>query len=310
MWRQLAYGMATFIPGVGRLRSKGTGGTDSARYCYSIWLRHTVMAARNGLDPHPAVIAELGPGDSLGIGLAGLLSGCDRYVAFDVVRHASAAGNIAVLDELVRLFRDRAAIPGDDEFPHAKPKLSDYGFPSAILPESRLEKSLATERTESIRASISDMDSKSSRLQYRVPWSDGSVVEPGTIDMIYSQAVLEHVNDVAATQAATYSWLRPGGFVSHQVDFRCHGTATEWNGHWRYPDLLWALIKGRRPYLLNRMTHSQHLAAIRNAGFDVVCDDRQVSSSHFGRDELAARFREIPPEDLTTSGAFFQAVKR
>jgi len=294
---------------VSRLRSRGTGGTDSARYCYSIWLRHIVMAARNGLDPHPAVIAELGPGDSLGIGLAGLLSGCERYYAFDVVRHASMAGNLAILDELVRLFSERADIPGDSEFPHAKPKLQDYRFPSAILPDERLEKSLAAERIKGIRASLGDMGSRTSRVQYRVPWSDAGVLEPGTVDMIYSQAVLEHVNDVAATQAATRSWLRPGGFVSHQVDFRSHGTASEWNGHWRYPDLLWALIKGRRPYLLNRMTHSQHLAAIRNAGFEIVCDDRQVASSQFGREELAARFRNIPPEDLTTSGAFFQAVK-
>lgn len=310
MWRQLAYGMATFIPGVSRLRSKGTGGTDSARYCYSVWLRHVVMAAANGLDPHPAVIAELGPGDSLGIGLAGLLSGCDRYFAFDVVRHASTPGNLAILEELVRLFRERADIPGDSEFPHAKPKLQDYRFPSTILNDARLVESLDAARIATIRASLGDMDSRTSRVQYRVPWSDSGVLEPGTVDMIYSQAVLEHVNDVAATQAATYSWLRPGGFASHQVDFRCHGTASEWNGHWRYSDLLWMLIKGRRPYLLNRMTHSQHLTAIRNAGFDVVCDDRQVSSSHLGREELAARFRDIPPVDLTTSGAFFQAVKR
>ncbi len=33
-------GMATYIPGIYGLVSKYTGGTDSARYCYSVWLRH------------------------------------------------------------------------------------------------------------------------------------------------------------------------------------------------------------------------------------------------------------------------------
>jgi len=82
--RQLAYGIATFIPGIQSLRQKGTGGTDTSRYCYTIWLRHLVMAKSNGLNFHPKVVAELGPGDSLGIGLAALISGSDKYFAFDV----------------------------------------------------------------------------------------------------------------------------------------------------------------------------------------------------------------------------------
>ncbi len=310
MLRQLAYGIATFLPGVHHLRSRGTGGTNSARYCYSVWLRHIVKAARNGLVPHPGTIAELGPGDSLGIGLAGLVSGCRQYVAFDVVRHASARENARILEELIGLFRSRAEIPGDDEFPHTKPKLDDYRFPTDLFPDEHLEAALAPTRLEKIRTSVSAPDAPGSLIRYRVPWHDSRVLEPESVDMIYSQAVLEHVNDLPSTQAAMHSWLRRGGYMSHQIDFRCHGTATEWNGHWRYGDLLWTLIKGRRPYLLNRLTHSQHLEAILRAGFEVVQDDRQLSPSRYSRDDLAPRFRNIPPDDLTTSGAFVQAVKR
>lgn len=32
------------------------------------------MAKKNGLNPYPKIVAELGPGDSLGIGLADTLS--------------------------------------------------------------------------------------------------------------------------------------------------------------------------------------------------------------------------------------------
>ncbi|MBM4372890.1 MAG: hypothetical protein FJ098_14650, partial [Deltaproteobacteria bacterium] len=78
--RQLLWGIATFVPGVRFLDRRGTGGTGSARYCYSVWLRHLVLAKDRGLlDQVPATVAELGPGDSIGIGLAALLSGATAY---------------------------------------------------------------------------------------------------------------------------------------------------------------------------------------------------------------------------------------
>ena len=36
--RSMLSGIATYLPGATRVRA--TGGTDSARYCYSVWLRH------------------------------------------------------------------------------------------------------------------------------------------------------------------------------------------------------------------------------------------------------------------------------
>ena len=151
---QLIYGIATFVPGVNQYLPKKTGGTDSARYCYSVWLRHLVMAKSNGLNPYPKIVAELGPGDSLGIGLAALISGSEKYFAFDVVKHANTERNIKIFDELVTLFRNREAIPGDDEFPEVKPYLDEYHFPADILDESRLKDALEVSRIQKIRNSI------------------------------------------------------------------------------------------------------------------------------------------------------------
>ena len=124
--RRIALNLATLVPGVASIppvraylakRRTGTRGTDSARYCYTVWMRHLVMASRSGLLTTPRIIAELGPGDSLGTGIAGLLCGASRYYAFDVVEHASTQRNVAILRALVPLFRDRAAIPDAAEFP-------------------------------------------------------------------------------------------------------------------------------------------------------------------------------------------------
>jgi hypothetical protein len=305
--KKILIGLSTYIPGLNDYR--GTGGTDSARYCYSVWLRHLVMAKRNGLIPYPKVVAELGPGDSLGIGLAALLSGCNKYFAFDVVEHANIDRNLKVFDELVILFKNRVEIPGLDEFPEVKPYLESYNFPRDILDDSRLTFALEKTRLERIRASISNTHRKDSLIEYRVPWFDSDVIEKESVDMIYSQAVLEHVDDLINTYKTMHLWLKSDGFMSHQIDFKCHGTADEWNGHWAYTNLSWKLIRGRRPYLLNREPHSTHIRILKEQNFNIVCDQLVKSKSNFTRRDLARKFKSITDDDLITSGSFIQAVK-
>lgn len=308
--RPLIRGLSTYVPGIRQLTAPGTGGTDSARYCYSVWLRHLVMARNNGLDPYPRTVAELGPGDSLGIGLAALISGCDAYFALDVVEYAAPEGNLAVFDELVGLFRDRVAIPGEDEFPKAKPYLDSYEWPDGLFDDLRLGNALQDSRLARIRQSIADPHGAGSLIRYMVPWSDAGVLRDESVNMLYSQAVLEHVDDLPGVYGAMRRWLKPAGYMSHQVDFRSHGTTDEWNGHWACSDLMWRLIKGKRPYLLNRAPHSTHLTILEQQGFAIVCDQIVRTPSNLAREELAPRFRSLTDDDLTTSGAFIQAVKQ
>ena len=73
--RALAKGILSFIPSANsiligsRLARSRLGGADSARYCYSVWLRRMVMAYDHGLPANPRVVAELGPGASLPMSL-------------------------------------------------------------------------------------------------------------------------------------------------------------------------------------------------------------------------------------------------
>src|SRR5215813_9347467 len=106
-------GIATFIPGIRNFVAQKTGGTDSARYCYAVWLRHLLMAYENGLPLHPKVVAEIGPGDSFGIGLAALISGAEKYYALDIVDYANYERNSEVFSELVQLFKNKENIPDE-----------------------------------------------------------------------------------------------------------------------------------------------------------------------------------------------------
>lgn len=307
--KQLLYGISTYLPGLSRFHAKGTGGI-TARYCYAVWLRHLVMASKNGLlTTPPKIVGELGPGDSVGIGLAALLSGAEMYYGMDVVRHASLRQNIKILDELVDLFRKKEGIPDEREFKNLKPHLDSYKFPSEILTDEHLASCLASDRIEKIRNSFEDCNNTMSMIRYTAPWYSADLIKSESIDMIYSQAVLEHVDDLRGTYQAMHLWLKPGGYISHQIDFKCHGLADHWNGHWAFSDITWRLMRGRRAYLLNRQPHSTHIKLLKEAGFEIVCDEKIKLLSRIHHEQLAEPFKNMPEEDMVISAAFVQAVK-
>jgi len=306
--KQLIYGAFTFIPGVNKLREKPTGGTVSARYCYSVWLRHLVMADMNQLNTNPEVVAELGPGDSLGIGLASILTGADSYYAFDIVKYANIENNLLIFDELVELFKKRVDIPGEEEFPRVFPKLDNYTFPNKLLNEKRMNLALNEERLKKIRSCIANPESNTI-IRYFAPWDSKNSINEESVDLIFSQAVLEHVDSLDSVYRTMNNWLKPGGFVSHQIDFKSHGFAREWNGHYQYSDFLWMLIKGKRPYLINREPLQTHIDILNDIGFKICFLERVKMHSTISIEDLPSKYKTITNEDLLTSGCFFEAIK-
>jgi hypothetical protein len=270
------------------------------------------MNVRYGLKNYPKVIAEIGPGDSLGTGVGAMISGVEIYYAFDVVQYANTVRNVQIFEELVDLFRHREDIPNEDEFPEVLPRLSDYRFPSDILSDQWLEKALQPERIDSIRKAVLSLKQNDNRgrISYVVPWYETRVIADSSVDFIFSQAVLEHVDDLSSTYRALCRWLKPGCFMSHVIDFRSHNITKPWNGHWSYSSRLWKLVRGKRPYLINRQPHSVHLAHLEQCRFDVVCDARISDTSGISRKELASEFKYISDEDLTLSLAFLIALKK
>jgi len=290
-------------------------GGVSARYGYAVWMRHVVCARDFGLTGIPEVVAELGPGNALGVGIAALLCGASRYYALDVVAYTSPQDNVAMVHELVELLQTGASIPDAREFPEILPQLENYAFPRNIVTEAALARSLRPKRVEAILAAFRepgvnvDCDGEAIRAQYSVPWNESRVIERNSVDFLVSQAAMEHVEDLRSAYKAMMEWLKPGGITTHQVDFRCHYTADEWNGHWAYNDLHWRVIKGKRPYLLNREALSGQLRYAVEAGFEVLGSINQTSREGIGRDSLAKRFRSLSDLDLETKSAFIALRK-
>lgn len=286
----------------------GTGGTVSARYCYSVFFRHRIIAARHGLMKTPSRVVELGPGDSLGIGLMALLTGSNYYVAIDAVRHASPHTNLAVFDALVCLLKNRTPIPFDNECAEIRPELDSYEFPGEIFNETLLERALAPDRLQEIRKLLTE-NSPSDVIQYLAPFGEMSGIPSESVDWIFSQAVMEHVDEPQETYHQCLRCLKPGGIMAHQIDFRSHETAPEWNGHWKYPQWLWNTMRGKRPWFVNRLTYSDHRHMQVKAGFQILSDERQILAEGIARKQLARKFQSITDMDLSTAGALFVSAK-
>jgi SAM-dependent methyltransferase len=264
----------------------------------------------------PKVVAELGPGRSVASGLAALLSGADTYICYEVEPHFDLDGALAELKELVELFRQRADLvaPSTSD---VRPRLDSYHFPlEAVGGLHRLEQGLQPERVRAIRDALrrsakgTAPTSAPVRIEYVTSWDRlAATLNHHPVDMVFSQAVMQYVEDVGQAYRHCFRWLRSGGWMSHQIDFSAHETACVWSGHWSYSDLVWRIIRGRKPFFLNRKPLSSHVDFARSAGFDLVAAVLTMDTNGIGRDELAPRFRHLTDQDLKTRSGFLLCRK-
>jgi hypothetical protein len=305
--KAVAKGLATFVLPASACNRR-TGRSDEAAYCYSVFLRHLVKAARGNGMPFPRVIAELGPGDSIGIGLAGLIAGAERYFGLDVRAYACGERNLGVFDGLVELFRARTAIPCGATMLKVKPRLDDWTFPHDLLPEEHLAAALSPDRIARLRAAL--VQGSGEAVEYSAPWWQAENIRYSSIDWVFSQAVMEHVDDLPGTYGACAAWLRPGGWMTHQIDFKSHGIDPLWNGHLAHSPLLWRMIRGARPFLLNRQPVSAHVGEIRRAGFELLAHETVRQEGGLERARMAPQLSPLfDDDDIRTANAFLVARK-
>jgi hypothetical protein len=310
--KPLIKGLLTFIPGMNSILPKGkTGGTDTAEYCYGVWLKHLTILFSNGINTMPNTIAELGPGDSIGLGLAAMLSGVNNYYALDVVRFSNTTHNLKVFDELVNLFKTRAAARLKPGWPDYDMYLDERYFPSNILTEELLELSLSEERIQLIRNALVNPGSQDEgvSIKYYVPWNNNIIIEKESVDLIVSHSVLEHVVDLESTYQAMSIWLKSKGMMSHQIDLESHGLSEKWNGYRAYSEIFWKMLVGNRPWLINRQPCSVHMELINKYGFKVICHLKNYRTDGIQRSQLSSRWMAISDDDLACSGTFIQAQK-
>lgn len=276
-------------------------------------MRHLITASPNLLC-FPKTILELGPGDSLAVGLSALISGVEKVYALDIIPCVSdTKETIQTFDNLVNLFFEKALIPTDKEFIDIKPTLESSSFPAGVLPDDLLNSSMDPMRLELIRSSLVKRGGSSSHddqsIVHLMSNSATTIIRPESLDMVVSQAVMEHVGNVETVYRDLYGWLKPGGIMSHMIDFQSHGVTETWNGHWAYSDFHWRIITGKRTCFLNRWTFSMHLEAIQRAGFILLRLLTYKDHYVFDRPGEIYKSDKISLSDFEITGAVIQAAK-
>ena len=202
-------------------------------------------------------------------------------------------------------------VPHGEGFEKIKPFLDSYAFPQEILNDQIMSIQLSGDRIEAIENALQGEPATNIGVHYRSDYNRDSIVE-NSCDLIISQAVLERVRNIEELYNWMAHWLKKGGAISHQIDFKSHGTALDWNGHWTYNENQWKIARNQKTFRnLNRWPFSAHVRAIEAAGFEILFTKRVETPSSVNRRHLARRWKEtVTDEDLKTSGAYIIARKK
>ena len=147
-------------------------------------------------------------------------------------------------------------------------------------------------------------------VDYRVETLEDTELPAETFDIIYSQAVMEHVQDPERCVRQLARLLRPGGVTSHQIDLRDHRGTDRPLEFLVHSDRAWRLAMSHRQFT-NRWRRSDWVAAFEGAGFRIVearaTERTEVSDAQ--RSSLHPRFAGKPLDDLAVIGVLLVAAK-
>lgn len=292
--------------GMFRLLFRHTATTEiSSRYYYAVWMRHLHYISKFYYLKTPFKILEIGPGDSLGVGLAALFSGANCYYGIDIINYLNCQLNLKIFDELVALFKSRTCIPDEKEFPVLRPIVNNYGFPQDILTDDLLEFTMNKERLESIRLElINPFNVNNKYIRVFIPWSKNTLIESNSIDIIMSQAALQSVQGLDNIYEAMKLWIKPGGLMSHTIDFGSIGYSKRWNGNWTFSDWEWKVIVGLRKYAVNREPYSKYLAMNKKYKMKLLIDIPMEQKNELSDLQIARKFKYLSRTDLSVANAY------
>jgi SAM-dependent methyltransferase len=200
------------------------------------WLAELERYLGPGAGVEGKSVLEIGPGSDLGAGLYLLACGAACYRAVDKFRLAASAPQ----SFYARLFeRLRAQVPHCD--------------------------------LESLRRAVGDVPGAvDGRLQYvvRSDFNIAAAVPERSVDVVFSNAAFEHLDDVENTLHQISRTVRPGGVLVSEVDLRTH---SRWirdkdpNNIYRYSDRTYRRF--RFPGIPNRVRPQQYRECLEANGW-------------------------------------------
>ena len=248
------------------------GRMDSSEYALRIFNSHTEKTGLSN-DLCDKTVLEIGPGDSIATAIIAKAHGA-RAILVDT--GAFVRSDIEPYLELVRVL--------------SRQRLSPPDLSGCLTIDDILVRCGARYMTEGLK-SIASIESES-------------------VDLIFSQAVLEHVSkrEFRETLQECRRILRPDGICSHQVDLRDHLDGALNN--LRFSERIWeSEFFTKSGFYTNRIRYSQMLDLFDQAGYKVKITELQKwDVLPTPRAKLDESFRHLREDDLLVS--VFDVVMR
>lgn len=236
---------------------------------------------------HNLSVAEIGPGDSLTIGILMLLIGFNSYSAFDAFPYATIDTSFEYASASLKYLKSHTK----SSFTYLQKNLKSY--------DSSVSKYLLPLKHLSNEPSI--LQETYPKLHYTAPYSF-SQLSKSSFHIIFSQACLEHISDLDSFFAAAYNSLMPGGVFLTQIDFKSHARSLLWNGHYRYSEKQLSYINSKNTFRwINGHPPSHYLNLAQQVGFSVLYQYIHTEQSSFTIDNVNSRYHSFDNTDLTTS---------
>ncbi len=157
-----------------------------AEYFYRVWLSHVCMANHFNAWDAPETVLEIGPGTSLGVGVAALLSGVSKYIAYDLNALLNGEDGEPLIHEIASLYAGKApCTESDSQLPMAD-------LPQQLFSSERMSYFLSPDWVEHIKCSL---ENQNDLIYY---FNDPDDLAANSVDYIFSQSALEHVADLDA----------------------------------------------------------------------------------------------------------------
>jgi SAM-dependent methyltransferase len=134
------------------------------------------------------------------------------------------------------------------------------------------------------------------------------------VDLVYSRAVLEHVNDIAGTFDDMSSSLRAGGIAIHLVDLKSHGLHSQSALDFlAWPSWMWWLMYSAKG-VPNRWRIDRYRAEANRVGLAITrlieTDRYEASELSAVRPALAREFAHLSDAELAVKGFWMICEKR
>ena len=131
-------------------------------------------------------------------------------------------------------------------------------------------------------------------------------LESDGFDLIFSQAVLEHVRlkDFEETMLECKRLLKPNGIISHVVDYKDHLGGSLNN--MRFPSSLWEKnwFASKSGFYTNRLRISEMIKICKDVGLNVeIKNIKKWDTLPINRGSMANEFESLSDDDLLISGA-------